>query len=164
MLRQESCRWSVSLQTPEQALHWWCLRSHTTRARLWLHGKVKLSCSGISLIKRASLTKIKLISSFQILHAELRELLFPSQQLLLPPRSNEQSLSFHIWGSICIAASDPGVCGGTVHSYSTKDLLLQKVTRYAPAGTKEAAASSSNRLNSSKPTLSPNTLKEISDF
>lgn len=162
MLRQESHWWSVLLQMPEQALHCCCLtlRSHDTRAQLWLHGKVKLWCSGIPLIKPASLTKPKFISNFQILHTEFRELLpyrfslnaktcrctwsqgfllFPSQQLSLPERSNEQSPSFHIWGSICIVASDPGVCGGTVDCYSTNNLLLQKVTGYTPASTKKGS-------------------------
>lgn len=187
MLGQESHRWSVLLQTPEQALHCCCLtlRSHDTKAQLWLHGKMKLWCSGIPFIKPVSLTKLKFIFNFQILHAELRELppyrfslkcqdlqvhlklklpaLSPClQQLSFPQKSNEQSLSFHIWGNICIVASDPGVCGGTVHCYSPKDLLLYKVPRYAPAASKEAAASSNNRLSSSKPTLSPNKLKEIS--
>lgn len=149
----------------------------------WHKGLALVTWEGETVMLRnplpASLTK--LISNFQILHAELGELppyrfslnaktcrctwswsflLFPSQQL----RSNEQSLSFHIWGNIFILASDPGICGGTVHCYSTKDVSLQKMTRFVPAGTEEAAASSTNSLRSSEPTPSSNKLKEISKW
>lgn len=44
----------------------------------------------------------------------------------------------------------PSVRGGTVPCYSREDLLLQEVTRDAPAGSEEAAASSSNKLEQLK--------------